>query len=71
MKTDLQRAHEFAAQNLKQCCVEILKWENTGSLRDGKLRELAKITKTISPHQSLSIAEAIVKDEAFKYIVSL
>jgi hypothetical protein len=47
----------FAEQHVRELAMEILEWQNTALLRDGKLRELAHILKALDASHALKIAE--------------
>lgn len=48
---------EFARANSQEIAVEILEWQDTSLLRNGKLRGLARLLKPLDPPNSLKIAE--------------
>ena len=59
----MKKAEDFAEENLFEIAGEILNWNGTGILVDGKLRELAAIlNETLSSHDSLQVAESISKN---------
>lgn len=59
---------------LKILANEIIEWYNTGILKDGKVRELAKDLGenwSIPPYESLRVAESIVNMSCLKKIVEI
>lgn len=56
---------QFCERNLRECCEEILEWETTGTLRNGKVRLLAKISD-YAGDDALSVAAGIVKRTAMQ-----
>lgn len=49
-------AKQFAATHTRELAGEILEWQDTAILRDGKLRELAKLCD-FAAHDALKVAE--------------
>lgn len=65
------KSEEFAAANLRECAEELLEWNDTASLRDGKVRELARLCAVwASEHVALPIAERIVQRAALRAAVT-
>ena len=62
----MNAARAVVAENLPQIASEILAWNNTGLLPEGKLREVAAILAPISTHDALGIAEKIARDAAYE-----
>jgi hypothetical protein len=52
-----ERGRLFAEQHVHELAMEILEWQNTAVLRDGKLRELAHILEALDASHALKIAE--------------
>jgi hypothetical protein len=46
--------------NLKECCEEIVEWNRTGILKDGKMRQLAVLTKVTNYPSSLMAARDLI-----------
>lgn len=64
-------SEEFAAANLRECAEELLEWNNTGLLRDGKVRELARLCAVwAGDRDSLSISQRIVEHGALRAVVT-
>lgn len=63
----LKRCKEFARDNLKECSLELIELYNTGILKDGKIRELAKLYDS-ADGDSISVVKRIVEYEAVKYV---
>lgn len=59
LKAARETAETFARQHVAECAAELLEWSDTGFLRDGKVRELAKILRELDTHRSLPLAERI------------
>lgn len=60
----------FAKEHLKICTVEIVEWRKTGTLRDGKLRELAALCQEVFFEENATrIAESFVLDEVLNKAV--
>lgn len=58
-------AQAFAAEHLAECAAELIEWQDTAILRDGRVRELAaKCEKFISNHDSLPVAESLINRAA-------
>lgn len=62
-------AKQFAKDNLKECCKELVEWGGSTVLVNGKVRELARMLNPINGGRSLAIAESIIKTVAFEHIV--
>lgn len=62
-------AKQFAADNLIECCKELMIWTNTAILPSGKVRELSDMLMKVAGSRSLVVAENIVKTAAFEHIV--
>lgn len=55
----------FASTHLAECAAELREWQDTTILRDGRLRELAKMCcKFIDNHDGLRVAESFVNRAA-------
>lgn len=61
-RKQLKRDSEsFALVNLADCARELLEWQNTALLRDGKVRELGRMCAVwAGAENSLKIAESLV-----------
>jgi hypothetical protein len=64
----LADATAFAQKHLRECCEEILELQDTGILRDGKMRELGHLCNLSKPYD-LDIAKSLVTRAAFEEIV--
>lgn len=58
----MEQAKRFAQREAYTLALEILDYKNTGILRDGKLRQLARLLKTIAPDSGLSMAETVATE---------
>jgi hypothetical protein len=47
----------FAKANAHELAVEIIEWQDTSRLKDGKLRELARIAADVACGDALKVAE--------------
>lgn len=64
-------SEEFAAANLRECAEELLEWSDTAFLRDGKVRELARLCAVwTGDRDALPIAERIVQRAALRAAVT-
>lgn len=69
MKELNERANQFAIDNLHECANELLERYSTGILRNGKVRELAKMISVYADvPQTLAIAESMVNHAALSYV---
>lgn len=66
----LEEAKRFAKDNLEECCRELIEWHDSSVLRDGKVRELAKIL-SFTGHVTLSVAESLIKRVAYEHICNV
>lgn len=55
----------FAGANLPELCAELVEWQDTGILRDGKMRQLAQLC-TFVDHGKLTQAERLVECQAIR-----
>jgi hypothetical protein len=62
------RWETFAREHLKELVAEIIEWQDTALLRDGRVRELAAIIRTVSDHHALKIAESAVTRAAMEHV---
>lgn len=56
----------FAIQHLRECADELLSWHGTGTLCDGRLRELARMMRAVYGVDALGHAERVVEREALR-----
>lgn len=64
-------SEEFAATNLRECAEELMEWSETALLRDGKVRELARLCAVwAGDRDALPIAERIVQRAALRAAVT-
>lgn len=59
--------HEFTEANLPELCAELVEWHSTTLLRDGRMRELARLCTFDADHQ-LRQAERMVELHALRRI---
>jgi len=69
-KQIMKAATDFAAEHVAECSDEILEWQNTGLLRDGKLRELGVILQGLESGNHLGIAESLTVKAALALVVN-
>jgi hypothetical protein len=67
MSDSVAAMREFARANLPELCTELLEWHSTSLLRDGKMRELARLC-TFDPSNTIRHAERVVELEALKRV---
>jgi hypothetical protein len=63
------QAETFAREHVVECAVELLEWSNTSLLRDGRVRELAKMLQQLDEHHSLTLAERFATRAALERAV--
>jgi hypothetical protein len=61
----------FVSTHLPVLCEEILERQNTALLRDGYVRELARIYSVFAGHDALAVAESTIKVAAMVYVVKM
>lgn len=61
------QAETFAREHVVECATELLEWSNTGLLRDGRVRELAKTLEQLDQHHSLTLAERFATRAALEH----
>lgn len=66
LKQTMQRAREFIAANLAECCRDELEWQNTALLCDGKLREAAAIYAQVDTTHAIPLAQAEIATQAMQ-----
>lgn len=64
-----EAAQAFCREHLKECCEEMVEYSETAVLRNGRVRELARMC-SFAQHDALAVAEAMVKHEALKAVAS-
>ena len=57
---DRRAMREFAEENLAILCAELVEWQDTGILREGKMRELARMC-SYAQYDKLKQAERLVE----------
>lgn len=62
-----QSMWKFAEENLSELCAELVEWQDTGILREGKMRELASIC-TYVEYDQLKQAERVVEHAAIRRV---
>jgi hypothetical protein len=63
------QAETFAREHVVECAAELLEWSNTGLLRDGRVRELARTLQQLDEHHPLTLAERFVTRAALERAV--
>lgn len=63
-------ARAFAAENVKALAAELIQWQDSGLLPDGKLRELAAIWAKADESNSMSLAESAATRAALDAVAS-
>lgn len=63
-------ARAFAATHVRALSAELVEWQDTGLLRDGKLRELAAIWSKGDEPNSMSLAESTATRAALNAVVA-
>jgi predicted ATP-grasp superfamily ATP-dependent carboligase len=63
----MKSAQAFIAQHLRECCQELTEWDNTAILRDGRVREAARIYHNVSSHSALAMARSEIERQAVVY----
>ena len=56
----MRLAKSYAKDHLTECCEEIIEWRSTSVLREGRVRELAKVLRPLVEHDALGVAESLV-----------
>jgi len=71
LKTIRDQCKKFAKSNLQECCAELIEWQDTAILRDGKVRELTALCSTfIANHDGLRVAESFVNRAAIEATIA-
>lgn len=66
LKQTMQRAREFIAANLAECCRDELDWQKSSILRDGKLREAAAIFGEVDKTHAIPMAQSETARQAMQ-----
>jgi hypothetical protein len=64
-----ENAAKFANEHVVVISEEMLEWTDTSILRDGKVRELARMLRPVADSYALSVAESYAKRAAFEFVV--
>lgn len=67
----MSRVREFASQHLYELAQEMVEFENSGLLCDGRLRELEAIARPVCNSDALKVAQATVRRAALEYVVTM
>lgn len=70
VKHIMQSGQDFIAENLTDCCKELLIWHNTGILPAGKLRDASRIFLELNTGNHLNIAENITRAQALEFVAT-
>lgn len=74
MKLDLHavraQCEAFAAQHVATLAAELIEWQDTAILREGKLRELAAMSRPFSSTHDLQVAEMMTNRAALNMVVT-
>ena len=62
-------AAKFAKDHVVVICEEVLEWHNTSILREGRVRELARLLEPLADSYALSVAESYARRAAFEFVV--
>lgn len=65
-KEVMARVEEFVRANLAECARELIIWDRTSLLPDGKVRQAAVIAYEMGVGDQLSIARRIVEKQALE-----
>lgn len=68
-KAIMAQAEDFAKDHLRECAAELIEWSDTAVLKDGKVRELARLCSEMVPHacEGLKLAQRLVEREALLF----
>lgn len=69
--TTRNEARAFAAECVKTLAAELIQWQDTGFLPDGKMRELATIWAKSDESNSMSLAESTANRAALDAVAQL
>ncbi len=68
LKEQRAEAYDFAHRHQLECWKELIEWQETGLLRDGRVRELAKLL-SFAKESALSMAKSVVEGKALEFAV--
>lgn len=66
----LEEAKRLIRENLETCCRELLEWHDSGILRDGKVREIARLC-SFAGSSALSLAEGLIERAAIEHVCNI
>lgn len=66
--TYMERARKFIAANLRECCAELIEWDQTAVLSPGRVREATRIYRNVSSTSALSMVRSEVALQAMTHI---
>lgn len=61
-----QQLATFAKTHMRELAAELLEWQDTGILKDGRLRELGQMASAAAGQDGLKVAENFVVREALQ-----
>jgi len=71
IKSARNQCRDFAKLHLKECCAELIEWQDTAILRDGRMRELAKLcNQWVDNHDGLRVAESFINRAAIDLVAA-
>lgn len=71
LKTIRETAKQFAKEHLSECAAELLVWHSTSLLKDGRVRELARMLRPIHSSDALQGAELYINRAALNAAATL
>jgi hypothetical protein len=67
----LQDAKAYAALHIAEMVEEMIEFQDSGILKDGKVRQLAEICRIFAATSNLSVAQSLVTRAAYDFISQL
>lgn len=64
----MRECQRFAADNIIECVAELLEWQDSAVLRDGKIRQLAEMIRPLDEVHSLKVAQRTVERAALEFV---
>jgi hypothetical protein len=65
-----ERAMAFANEFRAECAAELLEWQDTAILPNGRVRELAAMLSELDSHNSMALAEHFIQRASLEFAAS-
>jgi len=69
-KQVMQRAEAIARDHVVECARELLEWDGTSLLCDGRIRQMARVLSELGVGDQLGIARTVAERAILRHVVA-